>query len=592
VKPVLTAPARSTNVLLLGVTAGLAVLVGTAVGQGPAVLVGVLAIGTYLLALRAFARDVPILEAIGSALTVLALLGFGGTVVLAGAMAVRAPAIGNPAVHEAVRTLLIALTPGLALGAVVCAIAVTTDEFERDPVRASVGTLLYVVAVVGGTVVAVLALNLGLLALGIGTIGGGVDPGLSILRTVEGHNEFAMLATLALLGGLAGGLAVRVHRLPRYVQLRSFVRSALSQPDRNAEATDARDAETPEKSGTAPNERVQALVRRLRRNIRRLPRLLGVLGVALGVTALVVPSEATIAGTTPAELEPVAPVLGALATAGWLRATLLWTALALGGLRIAHVVLDWAIHFPWKRYQRRVTRSAGGSVVTLVGILFGPVIVRAILATPSIGYVYALPGGRVPLFEDGRFRTVAAGTAESGVVHAPALFERTVRGIVDAIGPTPFVLAPVLGLLLVGAVSLVVTWYVARPVANTLSSPPILAGWLLFGTALVGAILDVGLVLVLAAGAGAVVVWDLQGLTRSLAIQLDPAAKTTRGELVRAGGTGLIAGLGVGIALAGRATMRSLGPLETYPEWQLLVALVCAVFGATLALVYLSYRNE
>jgi hypothetical protein len=592
-KAILIAPARITNVLLLAITAGLAVLLGMAIGQAPTIILGLVTVVTFLLALRALSREVPVLAAIGSALTLFTAVLVVITVILAAWLAYRATPPDAVGVPNAMLSLLIAFTPTLLIGAVICVIQITTREFKRQRVRAALVSLLYGWVVLVGTIVVFLALNLGLFALVGGRAGETVGPAQRIFRSVERYNEFTMLATLSLLSAVVASLGIRITRLKRYVQFSSFVRSVIVRSGQGENNSNGNTTEPdPEESDNAVRARTEDVLPRLRSMIRRVPTLCGILGVVFTVIALAPRSNDTVREAMPTELEPIGPILGGLATAGRLRAVLLWAAVMLVVLRIAHVVLNWVIHFPWKRYQRRITRSAGGFLVAVGTVLFGPVIIRAVLRTTPFQYVYVFPGGRVALFEDGGIRVISVWDAKSGLVHAPDLFERTVRGIVDLVGPTPFLLAPAVGALIVGALTMVFSWYVLRPMAASISSPAILTGWLLFGSALCGAVLNVNTGLVLATGFGAVLVWDLQGLTRSLAVQLDSSAKTTRGELFRAGGTVIIAALAVVITLAGREAIRSLETLEATAPWQLLIGLGCSVFGTTLALIYLSYRNQ
>lgn len=592
-KSLLIAPARSTNVLLLALTVGLAVLVGWAIGQAPTVVLGVITIVTYLLALRTFSSEVPVLVAIGSTLTLLVTVGVGITVILAAWFAYRAPSPAAVGVPNALLKFLIALTPALVIGAVICVIQVTTRVFQREKVVTSFVSLLYGWGIIIGTVVVFLALNLGLFALGVGRAGETVGPIQSAVRSLERYNEFSMLATLFLLAGAVVSLGVSVTRLKRYAQFSSFVRTVIVQPAQGETDSDEDTAEKDSESSEKPDrDSIEVLRAGLRSVIQWAPTLCGVLGVIFAVIAIAPRSTDTVRGAMPAALEPLGPILGGLATAGRIRALLLWAAVILVGLRIAHVVLNWVIHFPWKRYHRRFTRSAGGFLVAAGTILFAPVIIRALLHTSMFQYVYVFPGKRVALFEDGGITLQSVRGVNPGIIHAPGLFQRTIRGIVELVGPTPFLLAPVVGILLLGAVTMVFSWKILRPVTGSISSPAILAGWLLFGSALSGAILNVNTGLVLATGIGAVMVWDLQGLTRSLAVQLDSSAKTTRGELFRAGGTAVIAALAVAITIGGHQAIQSVGTLEATASWQLLIGLACSVVGTTLALVYLSYRNQ
>jgi hypothetical protein len=670
--PVLGAPARLTNALLLTIAGGLAVGVGRAVAQGPTVLVGVAVLLTYVFARRSFSRDVPILAAIGSVLIALVTAGIGVFVVLSLGLAVRADLPGNPAVPDALLTGLAAIVPVLAIGALGCVLGVATDEFDGEAVAESLGTLRYLTLVAGGGFVLFLGVNLGLLALGMGTIGSVVDLGWASLRTVERYNQVTRLGALSLLFAFALGLTIDVFRLPRYRQLVAFLRSmatdastgtddgsddagrstdAIDENDDAGRSTDAIDenddagrsagedggtdrstdrdaagrsagenheersiedrggselagrrtletsgrADTGDGAPRAVGELLDGQFRRLQWIASRLPPVLGIVGLAMMAIGIALPRNATLVETFSGAIPPAVtdwlPVLERLATAEWLRALLAWAVLVLLVLRIGHVVLNWAIHFPWKRYQYRVTRSAGGVLIVLVGVVFGPTIVREVLRRPSLHYVPVLPGGRAPTFVDGEIRWATTGVEGGGLVHSPGTFDGLVHGAVETVGPTALVLAPIVGITLLGVVSLLFVRYVAWPVGRSFASTPILAGWLLFGNALAVAILGAGPLLVLATGVGAVLVWDLQDLTRELSEQLDPAATTTRGELVRLGGTGVIALLGVGIAIAGRGLRRAIGPLGGHPPWQLLLALVCAVLGTILALVYLSYRN-
>lgn len=593
---VLARPARATNAALLGIALTLSVALGWAAGQLAAVGIGLVAVALYVLALAALARDVPVLSVLGSGLLLLATVPLATTPAVA---VVRAAGEGTP-----LALVASTLVPLSLVGVVAGTVAFVTGGFDPWARREAVVVLTYAATAFAGAATLLLLVNLGLLALGLGTAGAVLADVGALLAAVEGRNAATRVGSLSLLAGLWLLLAAWIAGLPLYRRGWRLLRAAIEAGATNRDA-DEGDGEPPgEAGGTSdrdPGEvhgrpgndggssRGRPLVTRFRVVVAAVPPV--VAGQLALVAGLFLPRGAGLSGALPADVRPVGVALDLVAGAGWLRAVALWLVVAGVLARVAHAAADWAIHFPWKRYRRRVTRAAVPAALVVAAVVGGPLLVGFLRATPALHYVYVLPGGRVPYLSPEGLAVVPVG-GPPGVRRASGAFLPLLDGVVATLGSVAPVLVALTVPAVVGASLLIFLGFVAGPILRAVSSVPVVVGWLAFLATLSVALLDAPVAVVLACGVATLLLWDLQATARGLSAQLEPGARTTRGEFVHAGGIAAVLGAGAVTALAGHRAVGALGPLAGRPAWQLVVALACLVAATGLGLTYLTLRSD
>ncbi len=575
---VLDRPGRAVGGLTLAGVTVVGGVMSVAVGQVPTLLVGLVAVGAYLAALRGFEGETAATTLLGSAALVVAAIAGTLALVVSVGLAARTGIAGPVGVDDLVETTarsLVGLCAVLAtLGAVASATRPSPAQF-----RAPLLALWYAAVITGVGFAAAVGVDFGVGATA-GTVASFAGAVADTIRALQTYNQVTGLAVrLTLLGVVLLPLRlVRTRRL--YAEAGHLLRAGLSSGDTNetgAGGEGHNETETTGGTWKVPPGTVAGAV-------------LLLVGIVLARLGGRTPQGTTVGELYPG-LSPLTPVVGAVVSAPLVVAVLLWLVTIVVGLVVAHPVLVRLLRFPWRRYERRLVRAATPTALVVLSVPVGPLVVAVLRRTPALHLVYVVPGGRLPTVENGQLRLAPAAVDGSGLTRASGEFLSTLSVLVDAIGPVALVLAPVVagvvvlfgGLLLAG-----VAWVVARRITDG----QVIAGWLLFVAAAGVALAGGPRAVMLAGGLAGVWLWDLDERRQTLAERVDADATTTRGELVHVGGTVAVLGTGLLVAAGGRRATRELRPvLRARPAWQVVLGLSVVVLGTGVVALALVSRT-
>ncbi len=425
-----------------------------------------------------------------------------------------------------------------------------------------------------GVAVAVTSIQLGLAGLLGESTADLITGGADLLVEAATLNPITRAGSVGLLAGASLWYLIRLSRLPLSRRLRQGVAIRMARETSRLQT----ERWTARKSQDAPTvSGVVGFGNWLPLSLRIIGATLFYFGV--GIVALGLTPEFQTAATT----HPIATTMGSmLGLSGALQRSLAGLLLGLVGLRLAHTLVWRALRVEWTAYGHRLGYVSGSLLAVLGGALAGPPTVEFFLGTPALKHIPMTDSGPAVMPTESGIRLAEAGLSGLELQNRPELFDAWFQGLVSLTGPAIvgiWLLAVALALAIL--VLLVATIMAA---GARLTRPGAGIGLLFLGAA--GAtVIGASDSLAFAAGAGALLAWELYAYGAGLHRQLDPEATTLTAELVHLSVSVLLIGIAIGVTvLASRATQ--LVPV-TQTEWQLFVALGLSITALLVGLLYL-----